>query len=310
MKLKDLYKKTLESVAEYRREIYVYIFVWIILLTIGLGISFLFGVHLLIVFFLVFPIQFSLNYIAKKVGDHLPLVEKEFYFGFKAMGGSLILGAKQNFKGFLKAFFIALGIILVGSAVVVVILLPAMEPAYYDQIVNAAMAGDFEAAYVTLNNIKWVSEAYLVIYGMAILEYILVFPLFTGKNTMAGFLCLSIPYSPDSAIEDSVKIANHDRKLFNKMNFVSSLFVVLACAIGFSFYYLTYGSIFVNEYACISLSCLLASLVLAPLDIFHQISKYHYFVNYGQGELRAAIDKINASIQAMHAKEENKDKNE
>ncbi len=309
MKTKDLFKKASETFAEYRKEFSIYCLVWIIIMGLALALSFVVQISFVLIFLLLFPIEFSLNFIAKKAGEHLPLDEKDFYFGFKSYPSSLIFGSKMNIKGLLMGFLWALISLLVGSLIIMLIF-SQIEPALMNEI--AGYANDVNRMVETIMAVKWVQELYLILYGVSGLVFMLAFAIKGTPANMAAYVCFDAPFDPDSGVKISKRIVDKNKKQYTLINIIFVFLIALAAVVGFSFYYLTYGSLFVNQYAVLLISSLLAAFILAPLNIYYQLVKFQFYDAYGKPEIALIIEELKIkreqAQQKMNEQQDNQEK--
>ena len=282
MKNRELFKKAGEVFIQYQRQLLIYSFVWAIILTIAIALSCLFQAWFVLVFFLFFPIQFALNFVAKKVSEHINLEDRDFYFGFKNMQGSLIFGAKTSMRGFgyglLTAFIISML-----SSIAIVLLFTRLEPTLWVNVQNNIQ--DITYAYNTILSVDWAQELFMYGSLLSIVGFAFVYAFSGLPSNMAEYVCFDLPFDPDSGVRISRRIVSKHKKQYFGLNCLLVLAVLIAGGLGYSFYYFTYGSIFTNSYAVVLIASLISSIFLAPIDIYYLLVKYQFFFAYGKPEL-------------------------
>lgn len=314
MKIRDFYKKASEIFAEYRRELCLYAFALIVIFTVSFAISQLFGLWFILIILLLFPIQFGLNYVGKKTSEHIALETSDLYHGFKNMTGSMLFGSKTGIRGAGFGFLGSL-ITLTVCATIIVALLGKLEPAVLDEIWNAA--GTAEDVWTIFTSVDWVVELLLISYALAAAVFIIIFAIVGAPANLATYICLDMPFDPDSGVRISRRIVRKHRKQYLQINLTFALFVFLAILAGGGFYFLAYGTIFTNVYAVYVLTGLITAIPIVFLDIYYMLVKYQYYFAYGKpeltivlAELKKAQEEFAAARDAFKEKEDNEPKND
>ena len=301
MKTKELFKNATAIFAEYRKQLLVYAFILVVIFTAAIAISNIIGLWFLLVLFLLFPIQFSLNYVAMKTTQHYPLIDTDIYYGFKNMGPSVIFGSKTSIRGFGFGF---LGIVITMTvmATIVVALLPNLEPTIWAEITASNATNIME----TLYGISWVMELIYVGYIVGAIVFTCIFVKVSCSSNLATFICLDMPFDVDSAVRISQRIVKKHKKQYLGISFLFGFLALASVGLGYLFYYLTYGSLFTNLYAVYVMMAFIISILVVFIDLYYVLVKCQFYFTYGKPELEMVVAEIKAQ-QAAYMESMKKD---
>ncbi len=308
--MKAIIKRAFSVLAEYQKELYAFMFALVIIFTIVFSVGLSIGLGALLIFVVIFPFQLSLTFIAKLAGDYMPIEPRAFYYGYKMFPSSLVFGSKQSLKGFLIGLLCALGASLIMAGVIIK-LTEILDPALFNALIEAVGSGNVEEVFDSIMKVDWVQELSIATYGVMGIVFLIFYALFGMNSGLGAYFCFSVPLTIDEGINLSRKVSKAHKKQSRAMNLICVLIFAIGAALGVTFYLLTYGSIFVNQYVCVILASFIASLIIAPLDVVYQLVRYQFVIEYGKQEMDNVVQKLNDEIKkAMEAKQNRKNENE
>ena len=292
MNLKSVFKSTLSIAAKHRDIFLVFSFVYSILIFATLFLGSLGGLTVVLAVFVFLPIQFSFYIIAKKMLENKPIMTQDFYFGFRSMLTSLVIGSKMMFRGFLNGLLSFIIVLLIGGIILSTFLINNY-PTLIEFIMNNTT--NIEAISIQLDAYPVIVNLVILIYVVAALAATILYMLIASKFSIAPLIMFEAPFDINSAIKMSKDINKKNGNL--NVLIYGIFFVVLAfilVGVVLLANYLFNAGVF-EDLILIALIFLMLSLLIAPLNILFVIAKTSYYQLFAKAQVNAIITELKKS---------------
>ena len=292
MNLKSVFKSTLSIAAKHRDIFLVFSFVYSILIFATLFLGSLGGLTLVLSVFVFLPIQFSFYIIAKKMFENKPIMTQDFYFGFRSILTSLVIGSKMMFRGFLNGLLSFIIILLIGGIILSTYLINNY-PTLIEFIMNNTT--NIEAISVQLDAYPAIINLVIIIYIVAAMVAIILYVLSASKFSVAPLIMFEAPFDINSAIKMSKDI---NKKNGNLNLLIYGVFFVMLVLIAVGVLVLTnylFNAGFFEDLILVALIFLMLSLLIAPLNILFVIAKTSYYQLFAKAQVNAIIEELKKS---------------
>jgi hypothetical protein len=292
MKLKSVFKSTLSIAAKHRDIFLVFSFVYSILIFATLFLGSLGGLTLVLSVFVFLPIQFSFYIIAKKMIENKPIIPQDFYFGFRSMLTSLVIGSKMMFRGFLNGLLSFIIFLLIGGIILSGYLINNY-PTLIEFIMNNT--SNIEAISVQLDAYPNIINLVIIIYIVAALSAAILYMLSASKFSIAPLIMFEAPFDINSAIKMSKDINKKNGNL-NLLIYGVFFVVLIIILIGVFLLsnYLFNAGVF-EDLILVALIFLMLALLIAPLNILFVIAKTSYYQLFAKAQVIAIIEELKKS---------------
>jgi hypothetical protein len=292
MNLKSVFKSTLSIAAKHRDIFLVFSFVYSILIFATLFLGSLGGLTLVLSVFVFLPIQFSFYIIAKKMIENKPIIPQDFYFGFRSILTSLVIGSKMMFRGFLNGLLSFIIVLLIGGIILSGYLINNY-PTLIDFIMNNT--SNIEAISVQLDAYPSIINLVILIYIVAAIAATILYMLSASKFSIAPLIMFEAPFDINSAIKMSKDI---NKKNGNLNLLIYGVFFVVLTIILIGVFLLTnylFNAGLFEDLILVALIFLMLSLLIAPLNILFVIAKTSYYQLFAKAQVNTIIEELKKS---------------
>jgi hypothetical protein len=292
MNLKSVFKSTLSIAAKHRDIFLVFSFVYSILIFATLFLGSLGGLTLVLSVFVFLPIQFSFYIIAKKMIENKPIIPQDFYFGFRSILTSLVIGSKMMFRGFLNGLLSFIIVLLIGGIILSGYLINNY-PTLIEFIINNT--SNIEAISVQLDAYPSIINLVILIYIVAAIAATILYMLSASKFSIAPLIMFEAPFDINSAIKMSKDI---NKKNGNLNLLIYGVFFVVLTIILIGVFLLTnylFNAGLFEDLILVALIFLMLSLLIAPLNILFVIAKTSYYQLFAKAQVNTIIEELKKS---------------
>jgi hypothetical protein len=292
MNLKSVFKSTLSIAAKHRDIFLVFSFVYSILIFATLFLGSLGGLTLVLSVFVFLPIQFSFYIIAKKMIENKPIIPQDFYFGFRSILTSLVIGSKMMFRGFLNGLLSFIIVLLIGGIILSGYLINNY-PTLIEFIMNNT--SNIEAISVQLDAYPSIINLVILIYIVAAIAATILYMLSASKFSIAPLIMFEAPFDINSAIKMSKDI---NKKNGNLNLLIYGVFFVVLTIILIGVFLLTnylFNAGLFEDLILVALIFLMLSLLIAPLNILFVIAKTSYYQLFAKAQVNTIIEELKKS---------------
>lgn len=270
------------TMVEHSGQFLLYSVAWAIVVGSAIFLGGMYGLSFVAIFLVYLPVQTSLAMIAKNAVDQRDLSNNDFYFGFKMMMPSLVLQSKMVMRGFLLSFLTFMATLFL-SSLIVGFLIQRLEPSLFQSLMQST---DLLAIYDSLNNLPWFSLSLLISIILSLLVAAITYLLTGCPTNFAPFISFETPFNQDAAVTLSKRIVHPVKKTFFYFNLIFLLFLIPVAVLGGAMYYLLINFTVWNELLIGFLTTLLIAFCLAPINLLHQVSSYHFYRQRFQAEIK------------------------
>lgn len=293
MKFKNILKSTFYIVSKHFNIFLVFSFVYAILVFATLFLGSLGGLTLVLAIFVFLPVQFSFYIIAKKMLENKPIIPEDFYFGFRSILTSLVVGSKMIFKGFLNGLLVFVISLLVGGVVLSSYLINNY-PTLIEFIMNNT--ANIDAITTQLDAYPNIVNLVLIIYIISGLIAAFVYVLNASNYSIAPLIMFEAPFDINSAIKMSKDI---NKKNGNVNLVLYSFFLIIGILIVAGILFLTnflFNAALFEDLVLVALVFMVFSLLIAPLNILFVIAKTSYYQLHAKAEVIKIIEELKNSL--------------
>jgi hypothetical protein len=293
MKFKNILKSTFYVVSKHLNIFLVFSFVYAILVFATLFLGSLGGLTLALAIFVFLPVQFSFYIIAKKMLENKPIVPQDFYFGFRSILTSLVVGSKMIFKGFLNGIFVFVIALLAGGVALSSYLINNY-PTLIEFIMNNT--SNIDAITTQLDAYPSIVNLVLIIYIIAALIGSFFYILQASKYSIAPLIMFEAPFDINSAIKMSKDINQKNGKT-NVVLYSFFLIIAIAFSVGILILAnLLFNAGLFDDLVLVALIFMMFSLLIAPLNILFVVAKTSYYQLHAKAEVIKIIEELKNSL--------------
>jgi hypothetical protein len=242
--------------------------------------------------FVFLPIQFSFYIIAKKMIENKPIIPQDFYFGFRSILTSLVIGSKMMFRGFLNGLLSFIIVLLIGGIILSGYLINNY-PTLIEFIMNNT--SNIEAISVQLDAYPSIINLVILIYIVAAIAATILYMLSASKFSIAPLIMFEAPFDINSAIKMSKDI---NKKNGNLNLLIYGVFFVVLTIILIGVFLLTnylFNAGLFEDLILVALIFLMLSLLIAPLNILFVIAKTSYYQLFAKAQVNTIIEELKKS---------------
>ena len=266
---------------KHRKQVLAFAFGWAIVTASSLYFSYIYGFSIVVIIFVLLPLELGLMTITKKIYDHIEVENRDFYVGFRALMVSISLYSKLMLRGFLWAVLTGFVVSLLGSVLSLVFLAPeVLTLTTYEAMLQA-----FYNNQTLIDAITITSAAAFIIGGV-------VYNLKSSRGQMAPMILFDTGFDIQSCYRLSESYIAKDKKTIIRSKLLFYAYYVLAIFVGFlSSYFLVRIPAFQTQYAGFVgfLGFFVSALLIAPI---HFLAKIYYNVMYASQYKEAVKKKL------------------
>lgn len=252
--------------AKHRSQLLSFAFGWAIIAASSLYFSYIYGFSIVVIIFILLPLELSLVTISKKMYDKLLVENKDFYVGFRALMVSISLHSKIMLRGFLWAILAGFIVSVIGSVFVFIFIAP-----------HILALGDYQALLNAFLTDPALVNALMITSIVAFFVGGIVYNLKSTRGQMAPFILFDTGFDIQTCYTVSTDLIKKDKKLMIRSKLAFYAYYVAAVVVGFmSNYFLAKIPTVQLQYAAF-IGFLVTALLIAPI---HILSKLYYNALY------------------------------